>query len=308
MSAPARVLAGVVAAVLLLSACGRGTGDESVPAVPGLPSVSTPAPPAPTISETTEADRDQVLDFATSAFASILARTPTGYDEEVDAASGLMTPDLASQFRTSAAQDRRLMVEAEATDRGLVGIYADKAQVLVFGKETLHRRGRPEQITRPTVVLGLDLSGDTPLVSSIDVGTAGETADRVAEQDAERQTILYRAALVADAFVNVDYRTADDKLAKVRRLSTGRFLMQYNRGRNVLLRTVRSSQSVLMGEVVAAGLSGIDGHSATVLVATTGSVASLDTGTDPVRRDVNLRIRLANPTGDWLATGLQIVG
>ncbi len=56
-----------------------------------------------------------------------------------------------------------------------------------------------------------------------------------------------------------------------------------------------------------AGVVDVDEDSATVIAATTGTVASKQTDDQPVRRDFRLRLELVHEDGRWLTSDLQSV-
>ena len=63
----------------------------------------------------------------------------------------------------------------------------------------------------------------------------------------------------------------------------------------------------MQGRVVWTGVVSLDQDSATVLAATTGTVANVSTGNQPVARNFRLQIQLVKVGGRWLTSDLQWV-
>jgi Mce-associated membrane protein len=62
------------------------------------------------------------------------------------------------------------------------------------------------------------------------------------------------------------------------------------------------------GEVLWAGVVDVDEDSATVIAATSGTVANRQTNNQPVARNFRLRLDLVREDGRWLTNDLQFVG
>lgn len=126
-------------------------------------------------------------------------------------------------------------------------------------------------------------------------------ADRYAD-------VLAAATAEAEAFVNIRHDRAQESIDAVAAGATGEFRDQYAESTEGVLQVLRENRSVMEGEVVWSGVVDVDEDSATVLVATTGTVANKQTGDEPVARDFRLRLELVLEDGRWLTSDLQFVG
>lgn len=143
----------------------------------------------------------------------------------------------------------------------------------------------------------------TPAVA---VGAGGLTPATTAERR-EFAEVVDAATEVATAFVNIRYDDVDASIERVQALATGEFAEQYDRGTDELLELLGGARAVMTGEVVWAGVVTAATDSATVIVATTGTVANDQTRQQPVARTFRLQIQLARVDGAWKASDLQFV-
>lgn len=143
----------------------------------------------------------------------------------------------------------------------------------------------------------------TPAVA---VGTGGLTPASAAERR-EFTEVVDAATEVATAFVNIRYDDVDASIERVQALATGEFAEQYDRGTDELLELLGGARAVMTGEVVWAGVVTAATDSATVIVATTGTVANDQTRQQPVARTFRLQIQLSLVDGAWKASDLQFV-
>ncbi|WP_139978492.1 hypothetical protein [Nocardioides litoris] len=120
--------------------------------------------------------------------------------------------------------------------------------------------------------------------------------------------VLAAARATATALVNIDYRSPQDSQDAVAATATGTFLDQYEASSQSLVQLVTSFKSVLEGEVVEAAVDDLDADSATVLVATEGTVSNAQTGEDRQARNFRLYITLVNTDGRWLTNDLEFAG
>ena len=86
-----------------------------------------------------------------------------------------------------------------------------------------------------------------------------------------------------EAFINIDYREAQASIDAVAAGATGEFAKQYTQSADSVIEVLEQNQSVMDGEVVWAGVVGLDADSAPVIAATTGTVANTSTDNKPVR-------------------------
>ena len=134
----------------------------------------------------------------------------------------------------------------------------------------------------------------------------GERAD-----DAEAQErygdVLAAARAEAEALVNIRYDDAEAGVAKVAEGATGKFGEQYSTASESVIKVMRQNESVSEGEVLWAGVVDVDPDSATVIVATEGTVANKQTGGKPVSRYFSMKLSLVREGGRWLTSNLEFV-
>lgn len=132
-------------------------------------------------------------------------------------------------------------------------------------------------------------------------------------QRADADRARYGAVLAAarkeiEAFVNIDYRSAQESIDAVGAGATGDFAKQYDSSAKDVLDLLTRAKSVMEGEIVWAGVVDADADSASVIVATTGTVANTSTGNKPVARQFRIKVDLVNEDGDWLTNNVEFVG
>ena len=76
--------------------------------------------------------------------------------------------------------------------------------------------------------------------------------------------------------------------------ATGDFAKQYAKSTEGVIEILEQNKSVMDGEVLWAGVVDPDQDSATVIVATTGTVANTQTGNKPVARNFRLKLELVS--------------
>jgi Mce-associated membrane protein len=137
----------------------------------------------------------------------------------------------------------------------------------------------------------------------------GAHQDRVdaAEEQEPYGDVLAAARQEAEAFINIRHDDAEASIDKVVAGATGDFRSQYTKSTASVVRVLKESESVMEGEVVWAGVVDVDQDSATVLAATSGTVANKQTGGKPVARHFRLRLDLVREDGKWLTDDLQFV-
>lgn len=116
------------------------------------------------------------------------------------------------------------------------------------------------------------------------------------------------AEATATALVNIDYRDPDQSFEAVAATATGTFLDQYQASSDSLVELVTSFESVLEGAVVVSAVDDLDADSASVLVATEGTVSNAQTGADSQVRNFRLLVKLVRQDDRWLTNDLEFVG
>jgi Mce-associated membrane protein len=120
--------------------------------------------------------------------------------------------------------------------------------------------------------------------------------------------VLFAATDEAEAFINIRYDDAQASVDRVAAGATGEFKEQYSRSSEGVLQVLKQEKSVMEGEVLWAGVVDVDQDSATVIAATSGTVANQQTDNQPVSRNFRLRLDLVREDGRWLTNDLQFVG
>lgn len=121
-------------------------------------------------------------------------------------------------------------------------------------------------------------------------------------------SVLAAASKEAAAFVNIDYRDPQASFDAVAEGATGKFLEQYQASSKSLVELLSVNKSVMTGEVRAAAVTGLDQDSATVIVATNGSVSNVSSDKEKTARDFRMRLDLVYVKGVWLTNNLEFVG
>ncbi|GEP37345.1 hypothetical protein NPS01_10080 [Nocardioides psychrotolerans] len=120
--------------------------------------------------------------------------------------------------------------------------------------------------------------------------------------------VLVAARRMAAAFVNIDYRKPEESFEAVADNATGEFLEQYQGSSESLVDLLTSNESVMTGAVRSAAVTGLDADSATVIVATNGSVSNVSSNEEQTARDFRLRLDLLLVDGEWRTNNLEFVG
>jgi Mce-associated membrane protein len=119
--------------------------------------------------------------------------------------------------------------------------------------------------------------------------------------------VQHAATEETEAFINISYKDAQASIDKVAAGATGAFAKQYDSSTKGVIELLTQNKSVMTGEVVWAGVSSLDDDSASVIVATTGTVANKQTHNEPVARNFRLRLDLVLVDGHWLTKNLEFV-
>jgi hypothetical protein len=145
-----------------------------------------------------------------------------------------------------------------------------------------------------------------------DVGPGTVEAMKLAPQveQARAADQIEAATKMANAFLNLSHDDIEANVAAVRSLATGPFLRQWDKATTSdrgLIALIKRAKATQVGEVSWAGLVAGDEDSATVIVATTGTVANKLTEFEAVARTYRLQLELALVDGQWLTSDLQYV-
>jgi Mce-associated membrane protein len=146
-----------------------------------------------------------------------------------------------------------------------------------------------------------DLGADVGRGVVTEVGEApADVQERVADQ-------LESATAMAVAMTNLDYREPDSAIKAVQGLASGDFLKQYNSATSDLKKLATEAKSTMTGKVVWSGLVSGDKDSATIIVATTGTVSNKETDFKERENNYRIQVELVLDEGKWLTRDLQFV-
>jgi Mce-associated membrane protein len=120
--------------------------------------------------------------------------------------------------------------------------------------------------------------------------------------------VLAAARKEIEAFVNVDYRDAQKSIDAVKAGATGDFAKEYDSSTKDVVAILTRAKSVMDGEVLWAGVVDADQDSATVIVATTGTVSNTQTDNKPVARQFRIKVDLVREDGEWKTSNVEFVG
>lgn len=171
---------------------------------------------------------------------------------------------------------------------------------------------RADAVDDPDLVDVLTIEREDPALSSRagdDVGGAVVEAMEAAPRSEQVRTAdqLEAATKMVNAFLNLDHENIEANIEGVKSLATGPFLRQYTRASKDLVKLTRRARATQTGEVEWAGLVAGDDDSATVIVATSGTVANKLTEFEPVARTYRLQLEVDLVEGRWLVSDLQYV-
>jgi Mce-associated membrane protein len=135
-----------------------------------------------------------------------------------------------------------------------------------------------------------------------------DSRERAAAEQERYGDVLAAATSEAEAFINIRYDRAQESIDKVAEGATGSFKEEYTSSAGGVLEVLRQEKSIMDGKVVWAGVVDVDQDSATVIAATSGTVANVQTDNKPVARNFRLQLDLVLEDGAWLTNDLQFVG
>lgn len=141
-------------------------------------------------------------------------------------------------------------------------------------------------------------------------GSASESGEPARDQAGNdlHAAVIEAATEEVLAFTNIDYRSAQESIDKVKAGATGGFAEQYDKGAKSLPRVLQRSKSIATAEILSAGVVAADQDNATVLVATKGTVINTSTDGKKAERNLRLQLDLTYVDGSWLTSDLQFVG
>lgn len=157
------------------------------------------------------------------------------------------------------------------------------------------------------VVAGVRVLQDDPAPTSLPVKGVVELDLASGGEQQRYADILDSASKEATAFVNIRYDDAQASIDAVMAGATGDFRDQYAKSTEGVIKVLQDNKSIMTGEVLWTGVVAQDPDSATVIVATSGTVQNKQTGDKPVARYFRLQLQLVSEKGRWLTSDLQFV-
>lgn len=134
---------------------------------------------------------------------------------------------------------------------------------------------------------------------------------RDGERDREAQerygAVQQAAAEEVLAMFNIDYRDPQATIEKVRAGATAEFAEEFDKASGGVVDLTAQAKSVMTAEVLWTGVVDVDPDSATVIVATTGTVVNTQTGEKPSARNFRLKLGLVREGDRWLTASLDFV-
>jgi Mce-associated membrane protein len=137
--------------------------------------------------------------------------------------------------------------------------------------------------------------------------THGDRADAASDQE-RYGAVLAAADAEVTAFVNLRYDRASQSVDAVAAGATGDFRDHYVRSADRVIRVLQRNRSTMTGHVVWSGVADISPARATVIVATTGTVANVRTHGAQQPRDFRFRVTLVRSRGRWLTSDIAFIG
>jgi Mce-associated membrane protein len=110
------------------------------------------------------------------------------------------------------------------------------------------------------------------------------------------------------AFLDVDYKAMDPRIAKVLAGATGPFKTQYSGATSSLKSSAVESQAVSTGKVLSVGVSDLTSKSAVVFVAANSHVTNKSTKGKAQPRYYRLKLTMVRSGSAWLTSDLEFVG
>ena len=157
------------------------------------------------------------------------------------------------------------------------------------------------------VVAAVRVLSDDPKPTSLPVeGVVALKAGSASEQQ-RYSDIIDAASKEATAFVNIRYDDADASIQAVMDGATGDFRDQYSKATDALVKLLKDNKSIRTGDVLWTGVVAEDPDSATVIIATTGTVSNNQTGNQPKAENYRIQMQLTREKGKWLTSDLQFV-
>lgn len=299
---------GALLAALLLGGCTGGTEQDggSVPsATPTAAATSSHRAARPPRG----AELREIRLVAARAVETILSYGHRTLGTDEAAATALMTPAYAREFRRSFARLRDEALAVQGSSRavvvasGVVAASADEVQVLAFVDRTTRSSVERRGVTQAAPVVTVARAGREWRVADIATGEAppGPAPDPGA------RVVIGHAVTTAEAYLDLHWETVEADLAVMESLVVDPLAAEYARGGDELVEAVRAHRTVQEGTVLAVGLEERGAGHASVLVSAAVTVRHEATGGDPASELRRLRLHLVDSGGAWRTSRLTVV-
>ena len=148
---------------------------------------------------------------------------------------------------------------------------------------------------------------DEPTPTSLPVKGVVELDQASSAEQQRYSDIIAAATKETTAFINIRYDDTQSAIDAVKAGATGDFRDQYDKSTEALVKLLQQYKSVRSGQVLWTGVVAQDPDSATVILATAGTVENTSTGDKPVAEDYRIQMQLVLEKGRWLTSDLQFV-
>jgi Mce-associated membrane protein len=157
------------------------------------------------------------------------------------------------------------------------------------------------------VVAAVRVLGDDPGPTTLPVKGVVELEESSSGEQQRYADIIDAATKETTAFVNIRYDDTQTAIDAVLAGATGDFAVQYQKSTEALIKVLHQYKSIRTGEVLWAGVVAQDPDSATVILATSGTVQNTSTGDQPYSENYRIQMQLVLEKGRWLTSDLQFV-
>jgi Mce-associated membrane protein len=157
------------------------------------------------------------------------------------------------------------------------------------------------------VVATVRVLDDDPGPTSLPVKGVIEVDEASGAEQQRYADIIASASTEATAFVNISYDDAQSAIDAVMAGATGDFKDQYAQATDALVKLLTDNKSVRTGKVLWAGVVAQDPDSATVILATSGTVQNTQTGDESRAENYRIQMQLVFDKDKWLTNDLQFV-
>jgi hypothetical protein len=298
-----RVPAVLVAAGLSLTAACQSSGESALGQRPtSYPAVGESAAP-----HGGAAGRRALITAAEIAAEATLGYDYRTLDQDVVQTRTLMTPAFRRSYNSfverlrATAEKQHARAGATVVDAAVIGASTSRASVLVFVDQSLST-STGSRATGSSAVLTLTSHRGRWLLASLETTAPHKP---VVEQRPAARAVLAAAEAVADAYADLSWQHPTADIERVLSLSSGEFHDAYSAAAAELVRRTSESRTTQQGTVIAAGLDGLRGNQARVLVGLAGTTRVGDSA--PTSHPVRLVVTLTRKDGRWLATALRVV-